>query len=117
MDYDHKNTLDPKDWEQSKALMHKMVDDAFDYIKNIRSRKIWQSMPEEVLDGFTYKSPEKLKQLFDNVCGSNKELVYSCGSGLTACIIMLAGQLANKKGLRIYDGSWTEWAERNALYS
>ncbi len=70
-----------------------------------------------VLDGFTYKSPEKLKQLFDNVCGSNKELVYSCGSGLTACIIMLAGQLANKKSLRIYDGSWTEWAERNALYS
>ena len=38
-------TLDPQDWEQSKALMHQMVDDAFDYTKNVRERKIWQEMP------------------------------------------------------------------------
>ena len=29
--YNDFETLDPKDWEQSKALMHKMVDDAFDF--------------------------------------------------------------------------------------
>lgn len=49
---DYFETLDPKDWERSKALMHKMVDEAFDYTKNVRDRKIWQEMPEEVLNTF-----------------------------------------------------------------
>ena len=50
-------TLDPKDWHQSKALMHKMVDDAFDYIQHVRERKIWQEMPEEVLSSFNSGLP------------------------------------------------------------
>ena len=52
-------TLDPQDWEQSKALMHQMVDDAFDYTKNVRERKIWQEMPDNVL--------EQLQQCFNHV--------------------------------------------------
>lgn len=52
-------TLDPQDWEQSKALMHQMVDDAFDYVKNIRDRKIWQEMPQEVLETFKTKLPKQ----------------------------------------------------------
>ena len=50
-------TLDPKDWHQSKDLMHKMVDDAFDYIQHVRERKIWQEMPEEVLSSFNSGLP------------------------------------------------------------
>lgn len=50
-------TLDPEDWEKSKALMHKMVDDAFDYIKDVRSRKIWQDIPDEVLNTFETPIP------------------------------------------------------------
>lgn len=60
-------TLDPKDWEQSKALMHKMVDDAFDYVKNVRDRKIWQDMPKDVLDTFKTSVPKE---------PSNAETVY-----------------------------------------
>jgi glutamate/tyrosine decarboxylase-like PLP-dependent enzyme len=52
-------TLDPQDWEQSKALMHQMVEDAFDYVKNVRERKIWQEMPEEVLNTFNSKLPQQ----------------------------------------------------------
>ena len=52
-------TLDPQDWEQSKALMHQMVDDAFDYTKNVRERKIWQEMPDNVLETFTSKLPQQ----------------------------------------------------------
>ncbi|MGB5555388.1 MAG: aminotransferase class V-fold PLP-dependent enzyme [Flavobacteriaceae bacterium] len=52
-------TLDPKDWEQSKALMHKMVDEAFDYTKNVRDRKIWQEMPEAVLNTFKTDLPKQ----------------------------------------------------------
>ncbi|MEM9141964.1 MAG: pyridoxal-dependent decarboxylase [Bacteroidota bacterium] len=49
---DYFETLDPQDWESSKALMHQMVDDAFDYIQKVRDRTIWQEMPESVLDHF-----------------------------------------------------------------
>lgn len=52
-------TLDPQDWEQSKALMHQMVEDAFDYVKNIRDRKIWQEMPDDVLETFSSKLPQQ----------------------------------------------------------
>ncbi len=52
-------TLDPQDWEESKALMHQMVEDAFDYVKNVRDRKIWQEMPEDVLKTFDSKLPQQ----------------------------------------------------------
>ena len=52
-------TLDPQDWEQSKALMHQMVEDAFDYVKNIRERKIWQEMPDDVLKTFETGLPQQ----------------------------------------------------------
>ncbi|MBJ6368526.1 pyridoxal phosphate-dependent decarboxylase family protein [Snuella sedimenti] len=51
-------TLDPKDWKESKALMHQMVEDAFNYIENVRERKIWQEMPEAVLSSFSTPLPE-----------------------------------------------------------
>ena len=52
-------TLDPQDWEQSKALMHKMVDDAFDFTRDVRDRKIWQEMPADVLNTFKTNLPKK----------------------------------------------------------
>ncbi|MGB5428317.1 pyridoxal phosphate-dependent decarboxylase family protein [Eudoraea sp.] len=57
--FDNYETLDPKDWQKSKALMHKMVDDAFDYTQNVRDRKIWQEMPENVLNSFKTGLPTK----------------------------------------------------------
>lgn len=50
-------TLDPQDWEKSKALMHKMVDDAFDYVKDVRTRKIWQDIPQDVISSFETPLP------------------------------------------------------------
>ena len=64
---DNFETLDPKDWKQSKALMHKMVDDAFDYIENVRDRKIWQEMPEDVIKSFESPLPHE---------PSDAEMVY-----------------------------------------
>jgi glutamate/tyrosine decarboxylase-like PLP-dependent enzyme len=52
-------TLDPQDWEKSRALMHQMVDDAFDYISKVRERKIWQDMPSETLESFTAPVPQQ----------------------------------------------------------
>lgn len=70
---------------------------------------------QEVLDNGKYKSKEELHQIFEDRSLLDKSLVYSCGSGLTACIIMLAGEIAAQKDKQVYDGSWTEWAELKEL--
>jgi thiosulfate/3-mercaptopyruvate sulfurtransferase len=65
----------------------------------------------DVLDNGKFKSKEELKSIFSKINPENKELIYSCGSGLTACIILLAGELVLSNKTSIYDGSWTEWAQ------
>ena len=59
-----------------------------------------------------YRSKEELKKVFKDVVNDDKPLIFSCGSGITACVVLLAseGILENEKA--VYDGSWTEWALR-----
>ena len=40
--------LDPADWSEMRELAHRMVDDAIDYVQNIRDRPVWQPVPDEV---------------------------------------------------------------------
>ena len=70
---------------------------------------------QEVLDNGKYKSKEELRQLFESIGDSDTDFVFSCGSGLTACILMLACEISYKKSRRLYDGSWSEWAELQGL--
>lgn len=35
--------------------------------------------------------------------------IFSCGSGVTACILALAAELCGYHGMTVYDGSWSEW--------
>ncbi|KAJ3137808.1 hypothetical protein HDU90_001759 [Geranomyces variabilis] len=44
----------------------------------------------------------------------NRPLVTMCGSGVTAAIVFLALDLVGKKGdVKLFDGSWTEWASKS----
>ena len=60
----------------------------------------------------TFKSPEELKSVF-KTCLKNineQNIVFSCGSGVTACVLALAYSLINDKYHPcIYDGSWAEY--------
>jgi len=60
----------------------------------------------------TFKSPKELKKVFET-CLKNineKNIVFSCGSGVTACVLALAYSLINDKYHPcIYDGSWAEY--------
>jgi len=39
----------------------------------------------------------------------DRPVIASCGSGVTACTILLALDLLGHEGHSLYDGSWTEW--------
>ena len=38
-------SLDPQDWNSMRDLGHKMVDDMFDFLQNVRDRPAWQPIP------------------------------------------------------------------------
>lgn len=64
----------------------------------------------KVLDDTTFKKREELKTLFQHLKLEDKPLIFSCGSGITACIILLASELVLDNKKSVFDGSWTEWA-------
>ncbi len=66
----------------------------------------------EVVEDGKMKSKEALKKLFDGLKLEAQPIIFSCGSGLTACIIMLAASLVMENKMAVYDGSWTEWAQK-----
>jgi len=35
--------------------------------------------------------------------------IHSCGSGVTACVNLLALEMAGQSGARLYVGSWSDW--------
>lgn len=46
----------------------------------------------------------------------DKPLLFSCGSGVTACIDLIAYELiGNNNPKAVYDGSWTEWGQIDSL--
>jgi thiosulfate/3-mercaptopyruvate sulfurtransferase len=38
-----------------------------------------------------------------------KPMVTTCGSGVTAAVLLFGGHLLGKQDVRLYDGSWSEW--------
>jgi thiosulfate/3-mercaptopyruvate sulfurtransferase len=39
----------------------------------------------------------------------SKPMVTSCGSGVTAAVLLFGAHLLGKDDVRLYDGSWSEW--------
>ena len=68
------------------------------------------SLPfEEVLkDGYYLPKPELIK-VFKRLNLNDEPLIFTCGSGLTACIILLGMELASNNKKFLYDASWSEW--------
>jgi thiosulfate/3-mercaptopyruvate sulfurtransferase len=60
-----------------------------------------------VLEEGILKQRSSLQSIFDPY--KNKKMIFSCGSGVTACILALAAEQAGYKDLSVYDGSWSEW--------
>jgi thiosulfate/3-mercaptopyruvate sulfurtransferase len=64
----------------------------------------------EVLNGGLLKSVSELQEIFVNLSLDHQDaIITSCGSGVTACILTLAADVAGFSRLSVYDGSWAEW--------
>ncbi len=58
----------------------------------------------------TFKKKDELEKIFLNHgVNLNEKLAFSCGSGITACVLGLANAIVNNKLPVIYDGSWAEY--------
>lgn len=71
---------------------------------------------EEVLSDGRFKSESALKKLFNGLGINDQPMIFSCGSGLTACILLMAAELAQLPNPKtVFDGSWTEWASTEGM--
>jgi len=50
-------TLDPRDWDELRALAHRAVDDAMDYMASLRERPAWEHAPARVKAHFAGSAP------------------------------------------------------------
>ena len=62
-------------------------------------------------DSKKFLNKKEIKNIINNLeIDDKKEIICSCGSGVTACILKFAIELIDKdKNIKIYDGSWSKW--------
>lgn len=58
----------------------------------------------------TFRDPETLRALFDKAgLDLDRPIVTTCGSGVTASVLLFALRLLGAPQTALYDGSWSEW--------
>ena len=63
-----------------------------------------------IKEGRTFKKKEELIKIFkERQILIDQEMAFTCGSGVTACILGLANSIISGKKPIIYDGSWAEY--------
>ncbi|MEX0275000.1 MAG: sulfurtransferase [Flavobacteriaceae bacterium] len=68
---------------------------------------------KENLDGNgLFLPPDQLREKYNDAFGgvTSENIIFHCGSGVTACHSLLALAYANLKIPKLYVGSWSEWS-------
>ncbi|MCY1672222.1 3-mercaptopyruvate sulfurtransferase [Novosphingobium sp. SL115] len=64
----------------------------------------------------TWKAPDAIRATFEAAgVDLDRPVVSSCGSGMTANVVIFALHLIGKEDVALYDGSWSEWGLDPAL--
>ncbi len=75
-----------------------------------------KSLPyTELQEGGKMKDRDAVDAMFSKMTDKEQELVFSCGSGITACVLALGAELTGRSVYSVYDGSWTEWGSLQEL--
>ena len=115
----------------SKYVTHALTDSAFSVIDARSAGRFTGQEPEprigvrgghmpnavniphmDVLENGRISPTTSLLAVFEKY--KNKRLIFSCGSGVTACVVALAAEQAGYKDLAVYDGSWSEWGRSDS---
>ena len=63
-----RETLDPANWDEMRSLGHRMLDDVFDDYERVKSRRVWQRLPDSAKSALKVPAPKS---------GESIEGVYS----------------------------------------
>jgi len=70
----------------------------------------------DLLDNGRLKPLGDVRAVFESAgIDPSQPIVTSCGSGVTAAVLTLALTALGSEGVRLYDGSWSEWGSREDL--
>ncbi|UPT93663.1 aspartate aminotransferase family protein [Bradyrhizobium barranii subsp. apii] len=58
-------SLDPQDWSEFRTLAHRMLDEAIDGIANVRTRPVWQPIPDGIRAALKADVPREASDLAD----------------------------------------------------
>ena len=59
----------------------------------------------------SWKRGEALRDAFEAAgVDLSRPMVTTCGSGITAAVLLFGAHLLGKEDVRLYDGSWSEWS-------
>ncbi len=64
-------------------------------------------------DGTMLGADDLRARFIDAGVNINAPITASCGTGITACAVLLALDVAGAKQTALYDGSWTEWGSQS----
>ena len=62
------------------------------------------------------KTTDELRAIFERQgVDLHRPVIASCGSGVTACVVILALATLGANDVMLYDGAWSEWGARDDL--
>ncbi|MFY0714288.1 sulfurtransferase [Seonamhaeicola sp. NFXS20] len=64
-----------------------------------------------LLNNGLFKPKKEVEDIFSKTINKtpNEPIIFSCGSGITACVLALGAEMSGYNNIAVYDGSWTEW--------
>ncbi|MBC8946486.1 MULTISPECIES: 3-mercaptopyruvate sulfurtransferase [Xenorhabdus] len=69
-----------------------------------------------LIENGRYKSPDEIEHIFKHQSVDlNRPIITSCGSGMTAAVLVLGLDIIGHKTAGLYDGSWAEWGADDML--